>query len=123
VVGVRRVRQGSLWALLDADRKLPPGLLDVKAFLDVLEECDEELVDALVAERGHGRDDYPVVAMWRLMAVKLFLRKGRFSDLMAELMRNADFARLLGFEEFLPGQFDLPDASAVCRMHRKLNPT
>ncbi len=116
-----RPRQGSLWALLDADRKLAPGLLEVKAFLDVLEECDEEVVDALVKERGpRGRDDFPAPAMWRLMAVKLFLRKGRYSDLLAELRRNADFDRLLGFEESLPGQFDLPDASAVCRMHRKL---
>jgi hypothetical protein len=115
-----RVRQGSVWSLLKADGKLPPGLLEVKAFLDVLEECDEEVVEALVAERGHGRDDYPVVAMWQLMAVKLFLRKGRYSDLMAELRRNADFARLLGFKERLPREFDLPDASAVCRMHRKL---
>lgn len=115
-----RVRQGSVWSQLKADGKLPPGLLEVKAFLDVLEECDEEVVEALVAERGHGRDDYPVVAMWGLMAVKLFLRKGRYSDLMAELRRNADFARLLGFNERLPGEFDLPDASAVCRMHIKL---
>ncbi len=115
-----RARQDTVWSLLKADRELPPGLLEVKAFLAVLEECDEEVVEALVAERGHGRDDYPVVAMWRLMGVKLFLRKGRFSDLIAELRRNADFARLLGFNERLPGVFDLPDASAICRMHIKL---
>ncbi len=115
-----RPRQRSVWSLLNEDRQLPPGLLEVKTFLDVLEECDEEVVEALVEERGHGRDDYPVLPMWRLMAVKLFLRKGRFSDLMAELRRNADFARLLEFKECLPGEFDLPDASAVCRMHLKL---
>ncbi len=115
-----RIRQGSVWSLIKGDGDLPPGLREVKDFLDVLEECDEEVVESLVAERGHGRDDYPVLAMWRFMAVKLFLRKGKYSDLIAELRRNADFARLLGFKEHLPGDFDLPDASAVCRMHTKL---
>jgi hypothetical protein len=109
-----------VWSLLNADRKLAPGLLEVKAFFDVLEECDLEVVEALVEDRGHGRDDYQVLPMWRLMAVKLFLRKGRFSDLMAELRRNADFARLLGFNERMPGELDLPDASAISRMHTKL---
>lgn len=115
-----RARQDTVWSLLKADRELPPGLKDVKAFLDVLEECDDEVVEALNGERGHGRDDYPVLPMWRLMAVKLFLRKGRFSELIAELRRNADFARLLAFNEILPGVFGLPDASAICRMHVKL---
>ena len=109
-----------MWQLLRKDRELSPGLREVKAFLDVLEECDGEVVDALVAERGHGRDDYPAVAMWRLMAVQLYLRKGKFSDLIAELRRNADFAELLGFKELLPGIFDVPDAPAVSRMHKKL---
>jgi len=118
--GAARLAQGTIWGLIKADRELAPGLLEVKAFLDVLAECDQEVVHELIAERGHGRDDNPVVAMWQLMAVHLFLRKGRFSDLIAELRRNVDFARLLGFKERLPGIFDLPDSSAVSRMHTKL---
>jgi hypothetical protein len=109
-----------VWQLLRRDRELSPGLREVKDFLDGLEECDGEVVDALVAERGHGRDDYPAVAMWRLMAVQLYLRKGKFSDLLAELRRNAEFAELLGFKEVLPGIFDVPDAPAVSRLHKKL---
>lgn len=89
-------------------------------FLDVLAECDQEVREALVAERGHGTDDYPVVAMWRFMAVKLFLRKGRFSDLLGELRRNAALADLYGFREVMPGDFLLPSKHAVCRLHRKL---
>jgi hypothetical protein len=115
-----RPRQRTVWFLLNSDRKLAPGLLDVKQFLDVLDECDHEVVAALSADRGHGRDDLPVLAMWRLLAVQLFLRKGKFSDLLAELRRNADFAGLLGFKERLPGEFGLPDASAISRMHTKL---
>jgi len=113
-------RQATIWSLLDVDRQLSPGLQEVRAFLDLLWECDEEMRLCLIADRGHGRDDYPVLAMWRLMAIKLFLRKGRFSDLRGELRRNAAFARLLDFKEILPGVFDLPDACAISRMHRKL---
>ena len=96
-----RLAQATVWELIDADGQLAPGLLEVKASLGVLAECDQEVVQELIVERGHGRDDYPVVAMWQLMAVHLFLRKGRFSDLIAELRRNRDFARLLGFKEVL----------------------
>jgi hypothetical protein len=109
-----------VWSLLNEDRKLPPGLQEVQGFLDVLDECDHEMVKALVEDRGNGRDDYPVLAMWRLMAVQYLLHKGWFSDLLGELRRNADFARLLGFNEVLPGEFRLPDASAISRMHTKL---
>lgn len=44
-----RVRQGSVWYLIKGDGDLPPGLREVKDFLDVLEECDEEVVESLVA--------------------------------------------------------------------------
>jgi hypothetical protein len=115
-----RPRQSSVWPLLGGDRKIPPGLLLVKQFLDLLEECDEEVVTALVEDRGHGRDDYPVLPTWRLVAVQLFLRKGLVADLLAELGRNSDFARLLGFNERLPGEFALPRDYVISRMHAKL---
>jgi hypothetical protein len=115
-----RPRQRSVWPVVAGDRKLPPGLVEVREFLDLLEECDEEVVTALVKDRGHGRDDYPVLPMWRLIAVQLFLRKGRFSDLLAELRRNAAFADLLGFDEYLPGEYVLPPDYVISRMHVKL---
>ena len=114
------LRQAKIWPLLTEDHELPPGLQEVRAFLDVLAECDQEMRRALIAERGHGRDDYPVVAMWKLMALQLFLRKGFFTDLLGELRRNADLSRLLGFNEVLPGIFALPDSTVVSRMHVKL---
>jgi hypothetical protein len=58
--------------------------------------------------------------MWKLAAVQLFLRKGHASDLLSELRRNADFARLLGFRERLPGDFDLPSQSVFSRFQSKL---
>jgi hypothetical protein len=83
--------------VIKGDGDLPPGLLEVKSHLERLGECDEEVVEALEAERGdHGRDDYPASATWRLVAIAPFLRQGRFSDVLGELGRNADLARVIG---------------------------
>ncbi len=112
--------QGKLWDVFDLDRELAPGLREVRDFLEVLGECDQELISALETERANGRDDYPVRAMWRLMAVQLFLRKGLFSDLLGELRRNKDLARLLRFNEPLPGEFLQPPAHVLSRFHAKL---
>lgn len=116
-----RFRQGTVWQIIKGDGMVPPGLQDVSEFLEALGECDQELVTALEVERGpRGRDDYPVEATWWLAAVQLFLRRGRASDLLAEIRRNADFARLLGFREQLPGDFDLPSESVFSRFLTKL---
>lgn len=112
------LRQTTLW--LDLERELPPGLKDVEAFLGVLSEVDSELVRALQSERGHGRDDHPVAALWNLLSVALYLRRVKFSELLGELSRNAALARLLGFREIGPNQYDLPSDSALSRFHTKL---
>lgn len=115
-----RFTQRRIWEVLRNDAWLPPGLQELSEYLSLLAECDEELVGALELERGHGRNDYPVRAMWRLMAVCLYLRKGRFSELLGELRRSCDLARLLGFEEPLPNQFTIPPSHVVSRFHKKL---
>jgi hypothetical protein len=58
--------------------------------------------------------------MWNLLAVSLYLRRSRFGDPLAELRRNGDLARLLGFEEIGPDQSLTPSKSAVSRFHVKL---
>ena len=115
-----RYFQGTIWDVLRNDEELPPGLEEAREFLACLEECDGDLVRALELERGHGRDDYPARAMWRFMAVCLFLRHGRFSQMLGELRRSRDLARLLGFNEPLPNRFVLPPAYVVSRFHGKL---
>ena len=97
------VRQTTIWQELE--REMPPGLGEVWEFLSALSELDPELVRDLRKERGHGRDDLPVDAMWNLMATSLYLRHAKFSELLGELGRNSDLARLLGLKEidFLPG--------------------
>lgn len=112
------VRQMKIWSELE--RELPAGLEEISEFLQTLSEFDEELVKALETERGHGRDDHPVRAMWNLLASALYLRNGRFSEALAELKRNSDLARLLGFEEIGPNSYKVPSDSALSYFHVKL---
>ena len=112
------LRQITIW--FDLEREMSPGLQDVEAFLGVLSEFDPELVRALELERVNGRDDHPVAAMWNLLAVALYLRRVKFSELLGELSRNGDLARLLGFRETGPNKYDIPSDSALSRFHMKL---
>lgn len=126
----RFVRQTTIWSELE--RELPPGLEEVREFLDIVSEFDEGLVQELERQRsrigengarekpGKGRDDLPVRAMWNLLATSLFLRNGRQSETLAELRRNGDLARLLGFTEIGPNQYRLPSPKALSRFHVKL---
>jgi hypothetical protein len=114
----RIIRQTTIWQQLE--RELPPGLEEVQEFLRCLSEFDEELVRKLELKRGHGRADHPVRAMWNLLATSLYLRDRRFSDLLGELRRNSDLARLLGFREIGPNRYDLPSDSALSLFHVKL---
>ena len=113
-----RRRQTSLWDQLpEVD---PPGLEDVKAFLDVLSEFDEPLVRELERRRGNGRDDYPVVPMWNLFAIMHYLRRARRSAVLEELKRNARLAKLLGFERKPDGHYRLPPQWACTRFEQTL---
>ena len=123
-------RQLTIWSELE--RELPPGLEEVRDFVDTLSEFDEKLVRELELERaretepgkpmvrGRGRDDLPVRAMWNLLATSLYLRNGKQSETLAELRRNSDLARLLGFRELAPNIYRLPSSSALSRFHVKL---
>ena len=125
-----RYRQRTIWEEFEGE--LPPGLQEVATFLEILSELDEELVSDLERHRwrvteygnrvapGRGRNELPVRAMWNLVAVSLYLRHGRQSEVLAELRRNSDLAELLGFEANGPNQYRLPSSSALSRFHRKL---
>jgi hypothetical protein len=109
-------RQRTLWDELE--RELPPELKQVRAFLDALEM--EDLIRDLEKARGNGRDDYPVRPMLSLVLVQPYLRHARFSQLLGELRRNGDLARLLGFEAVGPNQYKVPSQSVLSRFHTKL---
>ena len=54
---------------------------------------DAELVAALEAKRGRGRDEYPVPAMWRALVAGVVFGHESAASLLRELARNPGAAR------------------------------
>jgi len=64
--------------------------------LETLE--DERLMRKLETERGKGRDDYPVRAVWNSLLASVVYQHPSIESLRRELFRNGDLLRLCGFE-------------------------
>ena len=74
------------------------NLGDLKRLDLVLESLpDEELMRTLEIKRGHGRDDYPVRAMWNLIIAMIVFGHARFADVIRELNRNVQLRFICGF--------------------------
>ena len=78
-----------------------PDLRRLGLVLDALP--DAELVGALEARRGRGRNDYPVAAMWRALMAGVVFQHASMNALSRELGRNAGLLELCGFDP-LPRQ-------------------
>ena len=74
-----------------------PTLRTVRDFLHALP--DAKLLSALRSWRGHGRDDYPVTALWGVCVLYPLLRHPTVEATLADLRRNRDLRRLIGVEE------------------------
>ena len=59
---------------------------------------DEQLMLLLEKERGHGRNDYPVRAMWNMLIAMIVFGHGRFADIIREMRRNIQLRYVCGFE-------------------------
>lgn len=70
-----------------------PTLVTLHAFLNTVP--DQTLLAGLRAARGHGRDDYPVSLLWRVVLLTIALRHSSFNACLAELHRNPALCRLL----------------------------
>jgi hypothetical protein len=71
-----------------------PTLVTLRDFLDTVP--DQALLDGLRAARGHGRNDYPVTLLWRVVLLTIALRHTSFNACLAELHRNPALCHLLG---------------------------
>ena len=71
---------------------------------------DEKLMQTLEKERGHGRDDYPVRAMWNLIIAMIVFGHDRYADVLRELRRNVQLRYVCGF-----GIGKTPSATNVSR--------
>lgn len=80
---------------------------------------DGKLMADLERERGRGRDDYPVRAVWNSLLVGIVYQHPSIESLRRELLRNAQLRQLCGFD-ILQGARAVPLAWAYTRFLRKL---
>ena len=73
-----------------------PDLDRLRLVLDTLP--DEEIVAALEAGRGRGRNDYPVRSMWRALIAGVVFQHASIQSLLREMGRNPALLELCGFD-------------------------
>ena len=73
-----------------------PNLERLRLVLDTLP--DGEIVAALDAKRGRGRNDYPVRAMWRALIAGVVFQHAPIRSLLREMSRNPAHLELGGFD-------------------------
>lgn len=86
-----------------------PTLVTIRDFLDTVP--DHDLLAGLRTARGHGRDDYPVERLWRVVLLTIALRHTSFNACLAELHRNPALCQLLG----LTDEDEIPNGWNVSR--------
>jgi hypothetical protein len=91
-----------------------PTLTTIRDFLATVP--DQPLLDSLQAARGHGRDDYPLPLLWRVVLLTIALRQPSFDACRAELHRNPALCQLLG----IPTEADIPNGWNLSRFLDKL---
>lgn len=94
-----------------------PDLQRLKLVLDAIP--DEPLMQLLEHRRGHGRDDYPVRAMWNSLLVAFIFQHASIAALRREMLRNG---QLLDICRFPPGSGEdaVPSESAYTRFQQTL---
>ena len=75
------------------------SLGDLKRLRLVLEYLpDEKFMKHLEKERGNGRDDYPIRAMWNSILAGIIFEHPKIASLIRELSRNGQLRNMCGFE-------------------------
>ena len=62
---------------------------------------DEEFMQHLEDERGNGRDDYPIRAMWNSILAGIVFEHSKTASLIRELSRNGQLRNMCGFKNSL----------------------
>ena len=79
--------------------ELLPDLQRLKLVLDTLPS--EAVIGALKARRGHGRNEFPVAAMFNALIAGIVFQHPSSSSLLRELHRGEKLAQLCGFNPLL----------------------
>ncbi len=96
------------------------GLDDLDRLRLVLKTMpDEELMRVLESDRGRGRDDYPVRAVWNSVLAGIVYQHPSVESLRRELLRNPDLREMCGFDPARGGGA-APPAHAYTRFLRSL---
>lgn len=75
------------------------NLSEMKRLRMVLHEMpDEDLMLKLEADRGNGRDDYPIRAVWNSLLAGIVFQHSTVESLRRELGRNAQLCWVCGFD-------------------------
>lgn len=80
---------------------------------------DEKLMKKLEQERGKGRNDYPVRAVWNSILAGIVYQHPSIESLRRELLRNGQLREICGFDICL-GERAVPPAYVYTRFCRKL---
>ena len=80
---------------------------------------DEPLMQLLEADRGHGRNDYPVRPMWNSLIAAFVFQHPSIAALRRELLRNGQLRDSCGFDPFA-GAAAVPTECAYTRFQRRL---
>jgi len=80
---------------------------------------DERLMQRLEAERGNGRDEWPVRAVWNSILAGIVFQHASIESLRRELGRNAQLRWLCGFDLARMDK-QVPPASTYTRFLKKL---
>ena len=93
---------------------------DLERFQLVLEALpDEPLMQLLEADRGHGRNDYPVRPMWNSLIAAFVFQHPSIASLRRELLRNGQLRGMCGLDPFA-GAATVPSEYAYTRFQRRL---
>ncbi len=80
---------------------------------------DEALMQGLEAQRGKGRDDWPVRAVWNSLLAGVVYQHVSIQSLRRELSRNPQLRWLCGFDVTRPNR-QVPSANTYTRLLKKL---
>jgi len=80
---------------------------------------DEALMRRLESERGKGRDDYPIRAVWNSIMAGVVYQHASIESLRRELSRNAQLRQLCGFDPWKGGAA-VPPAWVYTRFLKRL---
>lgn len=97
------------------------NLGELKRFQLVLEAIpDEGLMRFLEAQRGHGRDEYPVRAVWNSVLAGVVYQHPSVEALRRELLRNAQLRWMCGFDPVKEAAVAVPNSHNYSRFLGKL---